>query len=363
MERNALRVSAWVSAAWLIPAVLGAVNELAQRRLRGEPGIDVPALLFGAGDWLIYAALTPAVFALSARLPLVRPHLGRRLVVHLVVALLFAAAWAAAGTMLKAALLPRQLWGSPSGHFAIWLFITLPFGVAVYLGLVGAEHGLRYFGQLRERELAMARLAEQLASARLAALEARVHPHFLFNTLNTVTVLVRERDSARASRILEHFGDLLRRTLHQAELEVTVSRELDLVRGYLEIERERFSDRLRTRVEVEPELLGAALPAFALQHLVENAIRHGVARSADAGMVEVLVRKTGEMLEVTVADDGPGPGDAHEQPDGGLASTRGRLRAHYGDAATLAVEPREPRGTVVRLRIPYRELEADSADG
>src|SRR2546430_10572810 len=134
-----------VSAAWLGPAILGAINEIAQRRLSGEPGIDIGAAVFAGGDWLLYALLTPAVFVASARWPLSRPHLLAHGGLHLALSLLFCVAWAGAGTLLKAALMPHALWGGMAENFLRWLFITFPFGVAVFLAGVGAEHALRYF--------------------------------------------------------------------------------------------------------------------------------------------------------------------------------------------------------------------------
>src|SRR5262245_9311878 len=241
-----------VSAAWIGPAILGAIDLLAQRWLNGGPPVSIPALLFASGDWLLYAFLTPAVFAISRRLPIARPHLVRRAVEHLAISLLFCAAWAGAGTLLRALLMPEQLWDRPAKHFLSWLFITFPFGVAVYLAMVGIEHAIRYFHEAREREVQMARLSEQLSGARFAALQAQVNPHFLFNTLNTIAVLVRDGDRTGAVRIVEHLSDLLRRTLrrHRAN-EVTLREELEVVRQYLAIEQARFSDRLRPELAIE----------------------------------------------------------------------------------------------------------------
>jgi len=347
-----------VSAAWLGPAVLGAVNELAQARLWGETPASLPALLFASGDWLLYALLTPAVFAASRRWPLARPHLAARAPLHLALSLVFCAAWAGAGTALKALLMPDALRGDAAVHFTSWLFITLPFGVAVYLAVVGIEHAIRFFAEARERALQMARLSEQLAEARLAALQAQLNPHFLFNTLNTIGVLVRDGDRDGAARMLEQLGDVLRRTLRRDRGdEVALEEELELVRQYLAIERARFSDRLRPVLDVPPALLSAAVPGFALQHLVENAVRHGIARAPGSGTVEVAARRDGDVLELSVADDGAGIDPDAPVPAGhGIASTRERLRALHGGRASLSVAPRAGGGTIAILRVPYREV-------
>jgi len=354
-----------VSAAWIVPAILGAVNELAQRRLSGQPPPPVPELLFASGDWLLYAFLTPGVFAISRRWPLSRPSLARHAWVHLVMSLLFCVAWAGAGTVLRAVLTPRAMYYPAGKFFVSWLFITFPFGVAVYLCVVGIEHAIRYFAEARDRELQLARLSEQLSSARFAALQAQVNPHFLFNTLNTIAVLVRDDDKAGAVRIVEQLGDVLRRTLtrHQTN-EVTLDEELDLVRQYLAIEQARFSDRLRPVFEIEDGIQSAAVPSFALQHLVENAVRHGIAKRSDASLVRVSARRDRDTLELSVADDGPGiDRGAGELKGHGIDNTRERLRALYGDRASLTIERGATGGTVATLRVPYRELIAESDSG
>src|SRR5262249_29363438 len=144
--------------------------------------------------------------------------------------------------------------------------------------------------------------------------------------------------------------------------EVTLGEELDLVRQYLAIEAARFSDRLRPEFVIDDAALQAAVPSFAVQHLVENAIRHGIARRADAGRVRVAARRTGDLLELTVSDDGPGidPGPT-SVADHGIENTRARLRAMYGERASLVVASGPwdgTTGTVATLRVPYRELVA-----
>ena len=347
-----------VSIAWMGPAVLGAVDVVAQQRLHGGPPVSVGAVLFVSLDWLLYALLTPGVFALAHRWPLSRPRLLRRAGLHLMMALLFCAAWAGAGTLLKALLMPEALASGVGLYFASWLFITLPFGVAVYLAVVGTEHAIRYFAEARERDTQVARLSEQLTGARLAALQAQLNPHFLFNSLNTIAVLVRDGDSATATRVVEQLSDVLRRTLNRTPAnEVTLEDELELVRQYLAVEQARFSDRLRPEFDIDPTTLSAAVPSFALQHLVENAVRHGIARRTDAGRVVVTARRAGDTLDLSVADDGAGLAAGAVPPRGhGLENSRERLRTLYGDRASLVVAAAPVRGTVARLRIPYREL-------
>lgn len=375
---NAVRVPRlrpWmiVSAAWIVPAAFAVINRIAQAHLQGWEPATIRELLFEFGDWLLYAFLTPGVFAISKRWPLARPHLARRITLHLVFSVLFCVAWATCGQVLRVLLVrifaPQlmaqamqngmaQFWRQIGVEWLSWIFITLPFGVAVYLCVVGIEHATRYFVEARDREVQLARLSEQLSSARFAALQAQLNPHFLFNTLNTIAVLVRDNDRQGAVRIVEHLSELLRRTLtrHQAN-EVTLGEELELVRQYVAIEQARYSDRLRPDFRIPDALLSAAVPSFSLQHLVENAIRHGIARAAEAGLLLVAAERSGDFLQITVADDGPGIDLQTAPPPGhGIENTRERLRALYGANASLELARRPEGGTIATLRVPYREL-------
>jgi len=367
-----------VSAAWVLPAGFAAINRIAQTHISGWDPVTARDLLWESGDWFLYAFLTPVVFAISQRLPLVRPYLARRASLHLLISLLFCVAWATCGKLLHWALMalldPNALRAAiEAGQFfrkagldlLSWIFITLPFGVAVYLCVVGVEHAVRYFVEARERDAQLARLSEQLSNARFAALQAQVNPHFLFNTLNTIAVLVRDDDRQSAVRIVEQLSDVLRTTLssHRAN-EVPLGEELELVRRYVAIEEARFSDRLRPEFDIDDSLLSAATPSFALQHLVENAIRHGIARSPDAGRLIIAARRDGDMLELSVADDGAGVDAELVSPQGhGVENTRERLRALYGERASLDIARRAEGGTIATLRTPYREMVPEPSPG
>jgi signal transduction histidine kinase len=355
-----------VSAAWILPAIFAVINRAVQARLQGWEPATIRELLFEGGDWFLYAFLTPGVFAISKRWPLTRAHPWRRAVLHVFFAVLFCVAWATCGEIFRVLLVRifapdlyhTTFWRQIGVEWLSWIFITLPFGVAVYLCVVGIEHATRYFVEAREREVQVARLSEQLSSARFAALQAQLNPHFLFNTLNTIAVLVRDNDQRGAVRIVEHLSELLRSTLtrHRAN-EVTLGEELELVRQYVAIEQARFSDRLRPEFRIDDSLLSAAFPSFALQHLVENAIRHGIAKATDAGLLLVTAERSGDVLEITVVDDGVGIDPATPTPPGhGIENTRERLRALYGDNASLEITRRAEGGTIARLKVPYREM-------
>ena len=352
-----------ILAAWLAPALLSAFDSFMQSRLSNER----PAwrwVLFNGVDWLLYAALTPAVFRISRRFPLQREGLARRIALHIGGALGMCVAWATLGQFLRLAIF-RHAPDFTAIQFGRglerWIFTTLPFGTGVYFALVGIEHALAYMAQARERETQAVRLTAQLAEARLGALRMQLNPHFLFNSLNAITVLVRDQNTAAASRMLELLSDVLRLVLRAEDSnEAPLSSELDFLERYLAIEQVRFSDRLRARIEADAAIRNAAVPQLVLQPLVENALRHGIARRADAGLLEITARRDGDTLVLTVRDDGPGLDPAGPAATGvGLANTRARLAALYGDRASFGIANAAGGGVVATIRLPYHEARID----
>lgn len=353
----------WIWAAWAIPALLSGFNSWMQNRLSHEP-VDWRWLLFNSLDWLLYAILTPLVFRLSRRFPLLGDRLGKRLGLHTAASLALCVAWAGMGTILRWAIFPARPGASIDAYvhgFVSWIFTTLPFGVGVYFALVGIEHSLFYFRQVREREIETVLLNAQLSEARLSALQMQLNPHFLFNSLNAITVLVRDQDTAAASRMLELLSDVLRQVLRtDSTHETTLIRELEFLGRYLAIEQVRFSDRLRIRIEIDPPVSQALVPVFVLQPLVENALRHGISSRADAGLIEITGRREGAQLVLVVRDDGVDPGKPSDAPsiaeEGvGLRNTRARLKTLYGDTAVLDTGFGEHGGFISTVRLPFRE--------
>lgn len=361
--RNAPLLWFLIFAAWLVPALLSGFNTYVQNRLEGT-WPDWHLVLFSFMDWLLYAVLTPVVFRASRRFPLERPHLVRNIALHVLGALGMCVAWAVLGTLLRLGIFPpaagttaQKVWIG----FVSWVSTTLPFGVGVYFALVGIQHSFLYFARVRERETHAARLAAQLSEARLGALRMQLNPHFLFNSLNAITVLVRDGETTAASRMLELLSDVLRQVLRsEGAHETALSRELEFLERYLAIEQVRFSDRLHPRIEIDPAVARAAVPRFLLQPLVENALRHGIARRVDAGLLEVNAHRERGQLVVTVRDDGPGLSLTPGAMGGvGLSNTRARLAGLYGAAATLEVANAEGGGVVSIVRLPYHEAETD----
>lgn len=231
----------------------------------------------------------------------------------------------------------------------------------VYAILLCGVYCAAYYARYRERELAASQLQGQLARAQLQALRMQLNPHFLFNALNSISMLVRGGRNGEAVRMLAGLGDLLRGVLEEERpSEVPLREELDFLARYLAIEQIR-ADRLQVRMEVAPELMDARVPNLILQPLVENAIRHGISRSSAAGLVEIGAWRENGSLLLSVRDDGPGP-PADLREGVGLANVRARLARMYGMEEALEMEPAEGGGTRVTIRLPHRPGAPDESE-
>ena len=344
-----------LAAACLVPAALSAVQAIIQERLVGGKTIPWPDLVFSSGEWLFLGALTPIVYVLARRFPLRRDRIGRTLSVHVLGSLLLCLGWATLGISLGR-LLDRYPW---QGHllrdYLSWILTSIPWSVAMYFAFLGCVYAFTYFAEAREREAQQARLAAQLAEARLGALRMQLNPHFLFNSLNALAVLVRDQNTRDASRMLELLGSVLRQVLQsQQGSEVPLAEELRFLEQYLAIEQVRFSDRLQVRWRVDDEARGAMVPEFILQPVVENAVRHGVAKRSEPGTIEISASIDGGDLVLAVSDDGPGFASEAAGRGVGLTNTRARLETLFGERARLEVIRRSEGGTVATIRLPLR---------
>ncbi|HEY9516719.1 MAG TPA: histidine kinase [Gemmatimonadaceae bacterium] len=308
--------------------------------------------------WYLWAALAPVIFAVARRWRLGggrRRKIGRRLLIlgtaAVGFALLHSMLSALADLALGVAHVPVPL--AVAEHVTMF-FVS---GLVVATAIIAVSHALDYYRRYRNRELRASRLEARLARTQLQLLRMQLQPHFLFNTLNTVSSLMHE-DVEAADAMLASLGDLLRLELFgDGAQEVALRQEAELTRCYLDIMRLRFGGGLSTSIEIEPDALDALVPNMVLQPLVENALRHGIARRDGRGRVEVLAQHAGSSLVITVLDDGPGlPEDWDERRNVGvgLTNTRSRLRRLYGAAQRLEIANRPEGGLKVSLTIPYR---------
>ncbi len=363
-----------------------AFGERLQAIFRGELGLQrtYPWILFG-----------PFVALLAWHFPLERERLRRRLPLNVAACLVFVWSCQAldlSSVMARANVVVVSPDGGPGripvpGNEALrpgpppepsWRPFRPPrtlslrhavLDLLAYGAISGLVHSVNFYGRLRERERRALVLETHLAKARLSTLQAQLQPHFLFNSLNAVTTLLR-RDPRLAETTLVALSELLRLALSQTEKqETTLREELEFVRRYLEIQRTRFGDKLRVEEDLEPQSLDCRVPTLVLQPLVENAIRHGIEPGDRPGTVRVGAARQDGRLVLTVEDDGVGlagdsanagaannfavPGSQRARTGIGLANLRGRLQALYGDRQRLELRPRAGGGVAVRVELPW----------
>jgi two-component system, LytTR family, sensor kinase len=364
-----------ILAFWTLLAVLTAAGRMVDPRaaaaaaaraaMRPEiiPGYATLALV----EYSLWALLTLPIFWMTRRFGGDRLTLARVLA-FLVIGVVLAFAMDAVLQMISRQVIPppgpapgfQGRFRLPPAHRVRGLFSRFSFlyDFVVYLLVLGAGLArnsiVRYQARLNEARRLQAEAAElhaQLADARLNALRTQLNPHFLFNTLNAISTLV-EQDPRGTRRMIARLSDLLRHTLEGDEQEISLARELEMLRRYLDIMEVRFQGKLEVSIDHEASLDDALVPNLVLQPLVENAFRHGLALMQTVGRVVVRVVRDDGDLVLTVRDNGRGP--ARELREGvGLANTRARLTQLYGARQRLALTAAEGGGALVEVRIPY----------
>ena len=303
----------------------------------------------------VWSVLTPVLLWLGQRFPLERHKLWRNLGIHVLLSgpVALAHIW-----LLQIFTMLLFTWSrsyqSPVPLRALLVGLGAT-NIMVYWGIVAVSQAVNYFRKYQEREF-------RLAQAQLQALRMQLHPHFLFNTLNAIAELVYS-DPKAADRCILSVSELLRFSLesHRTQ-EVTLKEEIDFLDKYLEIQKMLMRDRLRVRLNVEPETLDASVPNMLLQPLVENAIKHGISPRPEGGNIEVYARRLDGKLYVEITDDGLG---MNEQQDGngvGLVNTRERLKHLYGGAHTFNLSSFPGRGVTIRISLPFKERDDTNAD-
>jgi two-component system, LytTR family, sensor kinase len=305
--------------------------------------------------WLLWGALSPLVFWLTRRFRIERGLLLRNSLIHLTACLALSLAHRIAYLFVAWELgVPAYLKsGSLSAVYGQQLFFNLPNGFLCYVTVLLAG---TYYRHHQEEELKISRLTTEVTQAQLMALKMQLHPHFLFNTLNSVSSLMK-KDVKAAEKMLGRLGNFLRMTLDNSGAQgVTLQKELEFLRCYLEIERVRFPDRLTVRIEVEPETYEAVVPNLILQPIVENAIKHGFMGGVGDGRIEINARRENDWLRLEVSDDGPGLRPSKQKPGGGLGIklTRQRLERLYGSRQSVSFDDAPGGGLRVCLSMPYR---------
>jgi two-component system LytT family sensor kinase len=312
--------------------------------------------------WYIWAIIFPFVVALVRRFPLGAETRFSAVAMHVVAAL----AICFVHMVMYVFLFRVFIDGSDAGRpfWSAVLDVQIPLRLIIYAALVGAASAMEYLKKFRERDVHASQLETRLVEAQLHALKMQLHPHFLFNTLNGIMVLIQE-NPAVATRTVARLSEFLRLTLENAGVqEVTLLEEMEFLRKYLQIEQMRFGDRLTVREDIDPGVLDALVPNMILQPLVENSIRHGVAKKRGPALIEILAHRNVGILVICVRDNGRGLPE--EDPNGavvkegiGLGNTRARLQQLYGDKQSLKLIPVEGGGLEICLSVPLRERIVD----
>jgi two-component system LytT family sensor kinase len=311
-------------------------------------------------SWVPWALATPFALRLGREYPLFQGSSVGGWLRHLG---LWVAIWASASAWnagIDVMLNPWTPGSPPPAFWGLWqqkFWNQLLPSLFLYAAILLLGWMLDSRERLARQQMEASRLSEQLAKAQLSALRQQIEPHFLFNTLNTIAGLVREGRSDGAVDMIAGLSELLRRTLQSSDKQqMLLGEELEVVWKYLEIEKARFAARLHVNVDVPQELLRARVPSLILQPIVENAVKHGIAKRVQGGAIGISAARRNGTLTVSVFNDGPGfPADWERARRGiGLENVRGRLASLYGGDAELRVED-GARGPCVAVVLPYRE--------
>lgn len=345
---NHMRKSSWI---WIVAGSFFIVRVSEYYTLRTDMGHTLTwadslrYTLVELGFWII---ITPVIAWWAQIFSLERPALLKNVTILILLNVFTEVLYSSYRVKFHHFVYPdfalRSFWRQSQIYLIDNSFIVAWFFWAV----IGIHHAIRAARRSQQRE-------QELIQAQLELLKGQLQPHFLFNTLNSISWLMRE-DVEAADNMMTSLGELLRTTLSiPASEEVTLRRDLDMLDLYLDIERARFQDRLRVSVNVDPQAMNCTVPCLFLQPIVENAVRHGIARLDRPGLVEVRAACVGTELCVSVLDDGPGISPESIAREGiGLANTRARLEKHYGKMQSLRYSNRNEGGLVVEIRIPMR---------
>jgi sensor histidine kinase YesM len=351
-----------------VTGVFFALRNIVSSVSRGAPIAWDRGVLFELVYWLVWGLFTPLIFRFARRYR-IESGARRQSVLALLGFGLLIAPLQVATEAAVSLLIAWRLLGHPTEEI-LQRIALLPriiliesfTGLVTYAVIVGGYYAFDYYRKFRARELLTAQLAGRLAQAELQNLKMQLHPHFLFNTLHAISVLMQE-DVTAANRMLVRLSELLRLTLENAGTQETALRqELEFLRLYLEIEQTRFQDRLAVKIEVDPAALDARVPSLILQPLVENALRHGIARNPGAGVIEIRAHRESELLRLEVRDNGPGL-RAEVEEGVGLSNTRARLAQLYGGAARFEINNAADGGALATALLPFRLASATNDHG
>ena len=360
LEINWRRAAFFFSGWTLVSVIFALVSYAAAIGENNKEFGFVSALRLNLVQFYLWAILSPLLFRFSRRFPIeLRPLNLSNLLLYFPALISFAGIHQAIHLSVLWSITPRLRRQFPAlidcyrAYFGFGFYIDLIIASLIVI----AVHALLYYQNFRASELAQSSLKTELARAQLRALKMQLHPHFLFNTLHSISSLVLE-DPPKANSMIARLGDFLRLTLENSNQQlVSLKEETEFLRCYLEIEQVRFGDRLTVTFELEPQMLSAQVPHLILQPVVENAIQHAIAPRATRGHIKIEAKRLNSLLRLEVRDDGPGmaSNDALLGTEGvGLSNVRARLHQIYGSDFRFELMNARDGGLTVVMEIPFR---------
>ena len=344
-----------IFAIWTIVALFFSTQVYLMNYAEKQPIRSLQTFLVQASACYPWALATPLVLWLSRRFRIDRSNWTRRVALHFLFGVILCISLLTLHFTIYMVVMGR---GANISAFRVfnWVYYNLDRWLLIYGLILVLSHAFNYYQSFRKGELKASQLHTQLVQSQLEALKMQVQPHFLFNTLHSISALL-SKDTDGARKMITRLGDFLRLTLENSgSMEVTLQQEIEFLNGYLEIERIRFQDRLTTDIHVDPEVLDVRVPNLILQPIVENAMRHAIGNST-RGRVEITAVPRNGVVRIEVRDNGPGSqvDRTLEAPRGrglGLANTRARLAGLYGNSANFELTNDPAGGLVVALEIP-----------
>lgn len=364
--RFSSRQRIWIATLWSAFGIFDATQTVALMQSEGMHHRWIALFVARLVAWLPWALATPSVLHLGRRYRPSKTAPATTWVIHVSYATAIGLSYSVWTSGLETLLDPYDTSRDPTGFMQLVPDKFLG-GILTSLVLYGVvlvvQYALETRGRLDAQQLESFRLNEQLLQAQASALRRQLEPHFLFNALHAISGLVREERAEAAVDMIASLSDFLRRTLDDStRLEVPLREEMDLVERYLEIQKVRFADRLRVDIDLPVDLDRAAVPNLILQPLVENAVKHGIAKRARGGSIGITASRGSELLELRIWNDGPKLPRYHEEAvmgrGIGIENVRRRLEQRYGDGFAFRIQDRPSGGVEVMLRLPFRDAPA-----
>lgn len=350
----------WIVVVWLSFGMLDATQTVLTMHAEGMVH-PWPKLFFSCVlDWVPWALFTAPILRLGRLYPFLQWRSAKTWLIHFSACAVIDVSCAAWFGAIQFFLNPYGKAGPPKPYHSLWMTYAsqeILTTFILYGAILAIQSVFESRARLASQQAETARLNEQLSKAQLDAVRRQIEPHFLFNTLNSVSALIRERRNDAAVMMIAGLSDFLRRLLADpTRQQVPLAEEMEFAQKYLDIQKVRFVDRLQLAVDVPSDLLVAQVPTLILQLMVENAIKHGIAKRAQGGLVRISAARNNGTLTLSVYNDGPSLPPTHIAPSGiGLSNMRTRLEGLYGNAFVLNMRNQQPGGVEVSVSVPFIE--------